>query len=117
MKVRLVGIDPWAPKFDVVVRRLPATVGRSEDAEVRLDDRWASRRHCEFDQVAGTLVVRDTDSRHGTFVNGESIDVARVLPGDRLTIGVRTYRVSYRRKRARLPADRECEMAGTTAAS
>jgi len=71
-------------------------VGRSPDADVHVDDPWASRRHCLIEQVDGALLIRDVGSRHGTFVNGESVQSALLLPGDRLTIGASSFEVSYR---------------------
>ena len=102
MRVKLVTQSPCAPKRRIVVRHFPAMIGRGLDAEVRIDDRWASRRHCEIDQVDGTLVVRDIGSRHGTFVNGESVCSARLLPGDRLTVGATSFEVLYRGNARRL---------------
>jgi len=97
MRVKLVTQSPWTPKRRIVLKHFPAVIGRGADAEVRVDDRWASRRHCEIDQVDGTLVVRDIGSRHGTFVNGESVHSAHLMPGDRLTVGATSFEVLYRR--------------------
>ena len=91
MKVKLVSVSPAAPRLKIIVKRFPALVGRSPDAEVCLSDRWISRRHCELDQVNGTLVVRDIGFRHGIFVNGERITVAPVLPGDEISMGVTSF--------------------------
>jgi pSer/pThr/pTyr-binding forkhead associated (FHA) protein len=97
MKVKLVSHDPWASKLKIILNQLPAVLGRSSGAEIRLADRWTSRRHCEIDQVNGTLKVRDMGSRHGTFVNGERVDQAHLLPGDKLTIGLSSFEVQYKR--------------------
>lgn len=112
MRVRLVSVDPATPKRRIVVKRLPAVIGRSSDAQVRVTDPWVSRRHCEIDRADGTLVVRDLGSKHGTFVNGERTGVAHLLPGDRLTIGATSLEILYRcRKRGRVAAGREPEIA------
>lgn len=104
MRVKLVTQSPWTPKRRIVVKSFPAVIGRGADAEVRVDDRWASRRHCEIDQVDGTLVVRDVGSRHGTFVNGEPVGSTHLMPGDRLTVGATSFEVLYRRSTSR-PVD------------
>ena len=57
----------------------------------------ASRRHYEIHQDNGVLIVQDLKSKHATFVNGELVKRSPPLPGDVLTIGLRTFRVSYRR--------------------
>jgi len=101
MRVKLVTHSPWTPRRRIVVKSFPAMIGRGADAEVHVDDRWASRRHCQIDEVDGTLVVRDVGSRHGTFVNGESVRSAHLMPGDRLTIGATSFEVLYRRSAGR----------------
>jgi hypothetical protein len=35
----------------MIVNKLPTVLGRSPDADVRLDDFWASRVHCEMEGV------------------------------------------------------------------
>lgn len=67
---------------------LPATLGRSEEADVRLHDPWISRMHCSIDEIDGTVVVRDLYSRNGIFVNGLRVEEALLQPGDRFTLGV-----------------------------
>ena len=86
------------------MNKLPAVIGRSPDADVRLDDRWVSRRHCEIDQINGTLVVRDLGSKHGTAVNGEYAAQTHLLPGDRLTIGLTSFEVHYKRSKRPTPS-------------
>ena len=112
MRVQLVSVGPATPKRRIVVKRLPAMIGRSPDAQVRVSDPWVSRRHCEIDRDDGALVVRDLGSKHGTFVNGERTGTAPLLPGDRLTIGATSLEILYRcRKKARLAASRAEEIA------
>jgi len=95
--IMLLGIG--ATTFNVRLARdqLPAVVGRDAKAAVRLDDTCISRRHCEIHEVQGTLVVRDTASKNGTWVNGDCIDQSHLLPGDRLAVGGMTFMVEYER--------------------
>jgi pSer/pThr/pTyr-binding forkhead associated (FHA) protein len=67
-------------------------LGRGEECEVRpveTGDTIVSRVHAELTVGAsGGLVVRDAESRNGTFLNGERI--ARPLPvklGDKIMLG------------------------------
>jgi pSer/pThr/pTyr-binding forkhead associated (FHA) protein len=76
---------------------LPAVVGRSSCAAIRLHDRWVSRVHFEISEINGTLVIRDLESRHGTFVNGERVSEALLFPGDRLTVGLSQFDAHYDR--------------------
>jgi len=98
MKAKLISRDRLFPKSTIIVDQLPVMVGRSTDAGIRLSDCWASRRHCEIDQINGTLVVRDLGSKHGTFVNGEKVDQALLFPGDELMVGLCSFEVQYKRK-------------------
>ncbi len=67
---------------------LPAVLGRGVDATVRFLDPWASRQHCRIEISDGSLVVRDLNSKHGTFVNGRQIKVAVLEPGDEIAVGM-----------------------------
>jgi len=95
MKAKLISQDSVCRQQEFVLARFPALIGRVPDAVVQLDDSWVSRRHCEIAEVDGTLVVRDLGSRHGTFVNGTQVSESPIRPGDRLTVGISTFQVSY----------------------
>ena len=97
MRVKLISLDDWMPHRKIAIGKLPTTIGRSPDAGICLEDRWVSRRHCQLDQIGGTLVVRDLGSTHGTFVNGVQIAEAHVLPGDKLTVGMSSFQAQYKR--------------------
>jgi pSer/pThr/pTyr-binding forkhead associated (FHA) protein len=86
-------------------------LGRNEHADVRLDDRWASRVHCEVSDLNGTLVVRDLGSKYGTYVNGQKVTQAPLLPGDRLTVGMSSFEVQYERGGTKPSMAAEHEMA------
>ncbi len=70
------------------------SVGRSDDATVRLLHASISRRHATLRLSANGLVVEDLDSRFGTYLNGTRIRTATARPGDRIQFGsVIVYRV------------------------
>jgi pSer/pThr/pTyr-binding forkhead associated (FHA) protein len=93
----------------LVLKQLPATVGRSSKADVRLTDRWVSRIHCEISEINGTLVVRDLESSNGTSVNGQYVEEALLLPGDRLTLGISSFHVRYQRRKPTGSRDAESD--------
>jgi pSer/pThr/pTyr-binding forkhead associated (FHA) protein len=99
MKSALVSIDVSMPERRIGLDRLPTTVGRGWHADVRLVDRCASRVHCEISEINGTLVVRDLKSKNGTSVNGQYVEEALLLPGDRLKVGISRFEVQYERRR------------------
>jgi len=105
MKAELVNLDAATPTSRIALDSLPVILGRASDADIRVADRWISRHHCEISEIGDTLVVRDLESRHGTFVNGKCVAESHLLPGDRLSVGLSRFEVRYRRrKRHRLAA-------------
>jgi pSer/pThr/pTyr-binding forkhead associated (FHA) protein len=63
------------------------TVGRSDDADVVLDDVTVSRRHAQFVRDAQGWHCRDVGSLNGTYVNRERIDTTALAGGDEVQIG------------------------------
>jgi hypothetical protein len=65
-----------------------ATIGRSRDCDIVLDDSGASRRHAEISPRAEGWELRDLDSTNGVRVNGRAIDGLQPLrQGDHVEIG------------------------------
>lgn len=71
--------------------QLPAqrqiVVGRGEDVDLQVLDKSLSRKHCTLEPHDDTYLIRDAESRHGTWVNGERIDVVVLKNGDHIEIG------------------------------
>ncbi len=64
----------------------PQTIGRQGDIQVL--DTAVSRKHAEVHQLGDTFLIRDLDSRNGTFVNDERISGEVALKsGDRVRLG------------------------------
>lgn len=80
---------------EFVFDQFPLVIGRSKDADVTLEDRWASRRHCLIEAQDGALVVQDLGSKYGTLLNDAVISEAVLRPGDKLSIGLTTLTASY----------------------
>ena len=63
-------------------------IGRSPNADLRLDDPSVSRRHALVVAEAGKPPrVLDDRSLNGVFLNGETIEFAPLSDGDELAIG------------------------------
>lgn len=63
-------------------------VGRSDRAQLRLDEDGVSRNHAKivlYDDGRPQLV--DLESTNGTFVNGRSVDAIPLSDGDRIQLG------------------------------
>jgi pSer/pThr/pTyr-binding forkhead associated (FHA) protein len=78
---------------DGQVRTIPiergwTRIGRSLNADLRLDDPSVSRRHALIVAEPGKkLRVLDDRSLNGVFLNGETVEWGALSDGDELTIG------------------------------
>jgi len=65
-----------------------AVLGRGDQAEIRLDDPFASSRHAQLIRQGGIVVVEDLGSTNGTYLNEELLSGPQPLHvGDRVRIG------------------------------
>lgn len=64
------------------------TIGRSPDADVVIDDPYASEFHARVESQDGDTLVHDLGSTNGTYVNGRRISVPTPAGrGDTVQIG------------------------------
>jgi transcriptional regulator with GAF, ATPase, and Fis domain len=63
------------------------TLGRDHGNTVHLRDLAVSRQHCVIEAKDGRLVLRDLESRHGTFINGVPVRERELEHGDLITVG------------------------------
>ena len=69
-------------------------IGRSEEADLLLNDITVSRRHASVRQDGRTVVVTDLESANGTFLNDERVyDGTRAEDGDIIRLGSAKIRV------------------------
>jgi DNA-binding response OmpR family regulator len=67
--------------------RPETTIGRWEDNEVMIDDRWVSRSHAQIRREGEQYTIQDLDSKNGTFVNGRRITGPLLLAdGDEIQV-------------------------------
>ena len=71
----------------VAIEELPFTIGRGVDCHLCLTHPQVSRGHAVIEQDSEGYVLRDTTSRHGTFVNGMKVTFTRLRTGDRIGLG------------------------------
>jgi Nif-specific regulatory protein len=72
------------------------TLGRDPASDVQLRDLATSRHHAAIEAKEGRLLLRDLESRRGTFVNGVPIGERFLEHGDRVTIGASLFLVQSR---------------------
>jgi hypothetical protein len=69
---------------------LPAgntTVGRHPESDIFLNDVTVSRQHCRFVITDDGLIVEDSGSTNGTYVNDARVDKATLEAGDEVLVG------------------------------
>ncbi len=64
-----------------------ATIGRSRENSVQLNDIQVSRRHAMIRQTPSGTFLRDLGSGNGTFVGGRQVVESRLADGDVIAIG------------------------------
>ena len=69
-------------------------IGRSDEADVFIDEDLVSRKHAMISQNNENLLIRDLGSTNGTFVNGIQVSESKLLTGDRILIGGSIMRIS-----------------------
>lgn len=64
------------------------TFGRADDADVHLDDPYASEYHLRFSAEEDRLVLQDLGSTNGTYLNGRRVTApVTVKRGDAVQVG------------------------------
>lgn len=71
------------------ISRATLVLGRSTEADVRVDDPGVSRRHCEI-RVGTPSVVQDLGSTNGIVVDGQHTQRATLRDGSRIVVGSTT---------------------------
>jgi hypothetical protein len=70
-----------------------ATLGRSNGADIRIDDPFASSSHARIFPRGGAMYVEDMGSTNGTYLNGRQLQTAeRLKMADVIRIGDSEYR-------------------------
>src|SRR5262245_26813349 len=83
---RLVVTDALGRRI-VPIDRTLFTIGRRSETDLRLPGADISRVHAEISVEAGQCVIRDKQSRFGTFVNGERTNEKTLAHGDQIRLG------------------------------
>jgi len=95
------GVDAWLvaerggglerdARFDLIGG---LSIGRSKDADVQIEDRYASGIHIRLFSREGHHFVEDMRSTNGTTLNGADLDgEAELVDGDTIQIGDTVFR-------------------------
>src|SRR4051812_44790237 len=79
-------------RFEVEMDHL-TTIGRQSDATVQLNDDQVSKYHCQIVALDGRFLLRDGQSRNGTWLRGERVMEIELCNGDEFSVGQATLRL------------------------
>ncbi len=72
----------------------PKVIGRSDDADIIIDDSYASEFHLRVGMQEGEVMLSDLGSTNGTYLNGRRVTVPTVIAkGDSIQIGKTIFEV------------------------
>jgi FHA domain len=70
------------------------SIGRSKEADVQIEDRYASSIHARVFEQGGRYYVEDMSSTNGTLLNGATLKgEAELIDGDSVQIGDTEFRL------------------------
>jgi hypothetical protein len=88
MHVRLKILQGSNTSKEIKIPTPKCVIGRGDDCHLRPQSDAISRRHCIIITTENEVVVRDLNSRNGTYVNDERVaEEAVLLSGDILRVG------------------------------
>lgn len=78
---------PTGAHHTVQLRGPLVALGRDPTCDLVLNDAKCSRRHAVVEVDPKGLIIRDTGSANGVFVNGKKVERKRLNPGDAVRLG------------------------------
>jgi phosphoserine phosphatase RsbU/P len=79
----------------LVITKLPFTIGRAEECDATIADFKVSRQHAKVVMEGNEYFLVDTESRHGTFLNGVRCQRAKLKNRDEITLGVTGVKIIF----------------------
>ncbi|MFO1490854.1 MAG: FHA domain-containing protein [Kiritimatiellia bacterium] len=101
LRIRLKKADGTSTVYELADK--PLTIGRSPDADITVLDERSSRMHCGIRLWDGEYFAKDLQSKNGTYLNGEKIEMARIKAGDRIRVGATVLAVEDENSGADVP--------------
>ncbi|MBD3414209.1 MAG: SpoIIE family protein phosphatase [Candidatus Aminicenantes bacterium] len=87
------GRESFCYEFDNDIVRM----GRSGDNEISIPDPFSSGHHAQIERSGKDFILKDNDSKNGTFLNGEKIkSQTKLKEGDEILVG--STRVVFNKK-------------------
>jgi hypothetical protein len=81
--IKTAGLENRALELRLGVNR----IGRDPDSDFAISHSTVSSTHCELVVSNDGVFLRDCDSTNGTFINGDAVSEAWLLPGQEVRLG------------------------------
>ena len=95
------------PQRTWTLNQAVTAIGRWEDSDVLIPDRWVSRHHAQIQRQGTQYLIEDLDSKNGLYLNGERVSGSvRLQNGDQIAIAPRCI-LTFVDKEATAPVLRE----------
>ena len=78
-----------------LITKSPWTIGRAEECDATIPDLKVSRQQAKVLLEGGDYFIVDSQSRHGTFVNGSHCDRAKLKNKDEITFGAAGVKIVF----------------------
>ena len=98
LRPHLIILYPQTQFKQIPLQKGTVTLGRGQDADIRLDDELVSRRHCSVTFDGIHVTVTDLGSTNGTFVDGQPIQTTVLDSDNRLQLGKMVMKVEFKDK-------------------
>ena len=72
------------------------TIGRSSQADIKIDDQRISRIHCIVEWSGESIIIQDKGSTNGIFVDSKKVTLAPLLPGVSIQLGHSVMKIEYK---------------------
>ena len=76
-----------AIRRNIFIGQFPFTIGRSPESSLMLPHSYISRTHATISRENDQIIIKDANSSHGTFVNGQRIAQCTLLSSDIVHLG------------------------------
>ncbi len=80
-------LDATGQETSAQIQKPVYLIGRRAENDLQVNDAYVSRHHAEILQEADQYKLVDKDSKHGTFVNGNRVQVHFLKHADKITFG------------------------------
>jgi hypothetical protein len=86
----LVVLEGQSPRRRWFLNRRQSIIGRGDDSQIIIEHRQISRHHALVERAAEGYLLRDLDSKNGTFLNGQAVgrEPKLLKDGDEVSIAL-----------------------------